>query len=271
MDGTHPTGLKKYAFPWPLPTLRWGLVASLVALWELAVRFGAIDSYYFSSPGRIAENILVWLENGFLFKHLVVTLAEAGVGFVSGLLLGITTGFLFAANPRVDAVLQPFIAIMNAMPRIAFAPLIILWFGFGFLSKVVIVISLVFFVVFFNTYRGFKEISPVLLRNAAVLGATRGQVIRHIYLPATVSWTFASLRVSVGFAIIAAILGEYIGASAGIGFLIDNAQANFDATGVMTGLALLTVVVAILDGLLLRVELRFTKWRVNNQTAEGRI
>lgn len=271
MDRTNPTGLKKSANSWHQITLRWGLVASLVVIWELAVRFGMIDAYFFSSPGRIAENIPVWVEGGFVFKHLAITLAEAGVGFALGLLLGFTTGFLFAANPRVDAILQPFIAIMNAMPRIAFAPLIILWFGFGFLSKVVIVVSLVFFIVFFNTYRGFKEISPILLKNAAVLGATRVQVLLHIYLPATVSWTFASLRVSVGFAIIAAILGEYIGASGGIGFLIDNAQANFDATGVMTGLAILTVVVAILDALLLRVELRFTKWRVNNQTTEDRI
>lgn len=269
MDRTNSAGLKKHTSSWRLPALRWGMVVLLVALWELAARFGTVDTFFFSSPGRIAENILIWLESGFVFKHLAVTLAEAGVGFALGLLFGITIGFLFAANPRVDVVLQPFIAIMNAMPRIAFAPLIILWFGFGFLSKVVIVISLVFFVVFFNTYRGFKEISPVLLKNAAVLGATRGQVLRHIYLPATVSWTFASLRVSVGFAIIAAILGEYIGASAGIGFLIDNAQSNFDATGVLSGLALLTGIVAILDALLVRVELRFTKWQVNNQIKEG--
>jgi len=242
-----------------------------VVLWELGVRFGAIDAYYFSSPARMAENIFVWVEDGFVFKHLALTLAEAGVGFGSGLLLGITAGFLFAVSPKVDAVLSPFIVIMNAMPRIAFAPLIILWFGFGFLSKVVIVISLVFFIVFFNTYRGFKEINPVLLKNAVVLRATRWQVIRHIYLPATVSWTFASLRVSVGFAIIAAILGEYMGASGGVGYLIDNAQANFDATGVMTGLALLTVVVAILDALLQRVEARFTKWRLNYQITENRL
>ena len=271
MDRTNTTALKRYAYRWSVPAFRWALVAFLVALWEFGVRLGAIDSYYFSSPVRIAENLLVWFDGGFVFKHLIVTIAEAGVGFASGLLLGITMGFLFAANPRVDAVLQPFVVIMNAMPRIAFAPLIILWFGFGFLSKVVIVVSLVFFIVFFNTYRGFKEISPLLLKNAAVLGATRWHILRHIYLPATMSWTVASLRISVGFAIIAAILAEYLGASAGIGYLIDNAQANFDATGVMTGLVLLTVVVAILDALLQRVEARFTKWRPNNQITEGRI
>lgn len=256
---------------WLLHILRLGLVISLLALWEFAAKFDFIDTFYFSSPSRIAENFYMWLKDGLVFKHLGVTLAEAGVGFFAGLILGITVGFLFAANPRVDAILQPFIVIMNAMPRIAFAPLIILWFGFGFLSKVVIVISLVFFVVFFNTYRGFKEISPILLKNASVLGATQRQILRHIYLPAIVSWMFASLRVSVGFAIIAAILGEYIGSSAGIGFLIDNAQSNFDATGVMTGLAILTIVVAILDVFLQRIESRFTKWRSNNQVMDGRI
>ena len=132
MGRANPNDLRRSAFRWRLPALRWGLVVSLVMLWELGVRFNVIDIYYFSSPVRIAGNILVWLEDGFIFKHLALTLAEAGVGFASGLLLGVTAGFLFAANPRVDAVLQPFIAIMNAMPRIAFAPLIILWFGLGF-------------------------------------------------------------------------------------------------------------------------------------------
>ncbi|WP_292993718.1 ABC transporter permease [Nitrosomonas sp.] len=256
---------------WHLQVLRWSLIILLITIWEFSIKYGAIDVYYFSSPSLIFRNFQFWLEEDLIFKHLSVTLSEAGVGFISGLILGITLGFLFAANPRIDAILQPFITIMNAMPRIAFAPLIILWFGFGFLSKVVIVISLVFFVVFFNTYRGFKEINPILLKNAAVLGATRYQILRHIYLPATVSWTFASLRVSVGFAIIAAILGEYIGSSAGIGFLINNAQSNFDATGVMTGLALLTIVVAILDVLLKRIESHFTKWQVVDQSEESKI
>ncbi len=144
------------------------------------------------------------------------------------------------------------------MPRIAFAPLIILWFGLGFLSKVVIVVSLVFFVVFFNTYCGFKEINPTIIRNARLLGATKAQMMLHIYLPATLAWTFASLRVSVGFAIIAAVLGEYIGASAGIGHMIDNSQANFDAAGVMAGLLVLTATVALLDAVLSVIERRYS-------------
>jgi len=240
-----------------LSLLRWGLVAVLIGVWELGARFGFIDPFYFSAPGQIAHTLYVWATQGLLFHHLLVTLAEAGVGFLAGLVLGVSLGFLFAANPRLDAILQPFIVILNAMPRIAFAPLIILWFGLGFISKVVIVVSLVFFAVFFNTYHGFKEINPAILRNARVIGATRSQMLLHVYLPAALTWTFASILVSVGFDIIAAVLGEYIGASAGIGYLIDNVQSNFDATGVMAGLVTLTISVAILDSLLQTIERRY--------------
>nr|VFK14059.1 MAG: NitT/TauT family transport system permease protein [Candidatus Kentron sp. LPFa]VFK30321.1 MAG: NitT/TauT family transport system permease protein [Candidatus Kentron sp. LPFa] len=240
-----------------LVILRWGLVVAFVVFWEFGAQFGFIDPFYFSTPGKVAHTLYSWVAQGILLEHLLVTLAEAGVGFLVGLFLGITLGFLFAANPRLDAVLQPFIVILNAMPRIAFAPLIILWFGLGFLSKVVIVVSLVFFAIFFNTYHGFKEINPAIVRNARVIGATRTQMLLHVYFPATLAWTFASIRVSVGFAIIAAVLGEYIGASAGIGYLIDNAQSNFDSTGVMAGLVTLTISVAILDGLLQAIERRY--------------
>jgi len=257
MERTHKTPIRGASFDLPIILLRWGLVIAFLAFWEFGARFGLIDPFYFSTPSRIAHTLTLWVMQGMLFKHLWVTLAEAGVGFLAGLFLGVTCGFLFAANPRLDAVLQPFLVILNAMPRIAFAPLIILWFGLGFLSKVVIVVSLVFFVVFFNTYRGFKEINPVILKNARVMGATPAQMLFHIYLPATLAWTLASIRVSVGFSIIAAVLGEYIGASAGIGYLIDNAQANFDATGVMAGLVTLTISVAILDGMLQAMERRY--------------
>lgn len=133
-------------------------------------------------------------------------------------------GFGFAANPCIGAVLQPFIAIMNAMPRIAFVPLIILWFGLGFLSKVIIVVSLVFFVVFFSIHHGFNEISTTVIRNARCSARTKAKMMCHIHLPATLAWTFASLRVGVGFATTAAVLGEHIGTSAGIGYMIDNAM-----------------------------------------------
>nr|VFK58182.1 MAG: NitT/TauT family transport system permease protein [Candidatus Kentron sp. TC] len=257
MERTHETPIKGSNHDLPTTLARWGLVATFLAFWEFGAQFGFIDPFYFSAPTRITHTLYLWTIQGMLFRHLWITLAEASSGFLAGLFLGIACGFLFAANPKLDAILQPFLVILNAMPRIAFAPLIILWFGLGFLSKVVIVVSLVFFVVFFNTYRGFKEINPAILKSTRVMGATHTQMLFHVYLPATLAWTFASIRISVGFSIIAAVLGEYIGASAGIGYLIDNAQANFDATGVMAGLAILTTAVAILDGILLTIEQRY--------------
>lgn len=245
------------------------IVIAFLAAWETASTIKMLDPFYVSSPSRIAKNIGVWLKEGILFKHLSITLAQAAVGFAIGVLLGMALGFLFAASRRIDAVLQPFIGVLNALPRIAFAPLIILWFGLGFLSKVVMVVSLVFFIVFFNTYQGFKDINPVLLKNARVIGASQYHIIRHIYLPATMTWIFASLRMSVGYAIIAAILGEYIGASAGIGFLIDNAQSMFDSTGVMAGLVVLTITVAIIDFIVRRIERHFAKWKLNNSSTGG--
>lgn len=260
--------MKRY-HSWAVFVIQIGLVGLFLAIWEVAARAKAIDPFYVSSPARIAKHVAVWINEGILFKHLWVTLSEAAAGLVVGMLLGLVFGFLFAANRRIDAVLQPFIGVLNALPRIAFAPLIILWFGLGFLSKVVIVVSLVFFVVFFNTYQGFKEVKPVLLKNARVLGASRSQIIRHIYLPATMTWIFASLRLSVGYAVIAAIVGEYIGASAGIGFLIDNAQSMFDSTGVMAGLAVLTLTVAVIDLAVRRIERHFAKWKPTGTSMGG--
>jgi len=253
----------KRRFNWTVFLVQIGLVALFLGAWEMTVRAKALDPFYVSSPVRIVRHIIVWLNEGILFKHLWVTLSEAAIGLVAGMLLGLIFGFLFAASRKIDTVLQPFIGVLNALPRIAFAPLIILWFGFGLLSKVVIVVSLVFFVVFFNTYQGFKDVNPVLLKNARVLNASRYHVFRHIYLPATMTWIFTSLRLSVGYAVIAAILGEYIGASAGIGFLIDNAQAMFDSTGVMAGLTVLTLTVAVIDYAVRRVEQHFAKWKLN--------
>ena len=269
MDRINSVNLKRSKSHLKGQLLRWGVIVLLLAMWEIGVRLNVIDPFYVSTPSRIIRHGRALLAEGILIRHLLVTLAEAAVGLILGFVLGMITGFLFAASPRVDAFLQPFLTIINALPRIAFAPLIILWFGLGFTSKVVIVVSLVYFIVFFNTYRGFKEVNPILLKNAQVLGATRRQILQHIYLPATMSWTFASIRTSVGFAIIAAILGEYIGASAGIGYLIDNAQSQFDATGVMTGLATLTLVVAALDPVLRRVERYFLRWHINAQPPGG--
>src|SRR5207245_421672 len=147
-----------------------------------------------------------WIRTGFIFRHLVVTMQETIIGFLLGTLLGVAVGFLFAHWEKLARIFDPLMVALNAMPRVVLAPLFILWFGLGLLSKVVMVVSLVFFVVFFSTYTGIREVDRDLVNNARILGASPRHMIRHVLLPSALTWIFASLRTSVGFALIGAVV-----------------------------------------------------------------
>jgi NitT/TauT family transport system permease protein len=237
------------------------IVLTLLLVWELISTYEVIKPLYISSPSRIWNYIINGFKDGFLIKHLLVTLNEAFWGLFLGVFLGAIFGVLFALNKTIDNVFQPFVSMFNAMPRLAFAPIIMLWFGFGLLSKVVIVVSMVFFVIFFNIYHGIKEINPILLKNSITLGATKMQIIRNIYIPSIFGWIFASLRLAVAYSIISAILGEYVGASEGLGFLIDNAQSMFNSTAVFGGIVVLMVVTLIIDKIIIIFEQKTIKWK----------
>ena len=150
---------------------------------------------------------------------------------------------------------------LNAMPRVVLAPLFILWFGLGLLSKVVMVVSLVFFVVFFSTYTGIREVDRDLVNNARILGANPRHLIRHVLLPSALTWIFSSLRTSVGFALIGAVVGEYLGSHEGMGYVISYAEAMFNATGVLAGLLVLMAAVIAIDVALKRLDTRFSYWK----------
>lgn len=237
------------------------LIIAFLLGWELLSKHGIIDSFFISSPTRVANALANWVKEGILFKHLWITFSQALVGLIVGIILGVIFSLLFSFNRTLDKILQPFLNMMNALPRVAFAPLIVLWFGFGFLSKVIIVVSLVFFIIFFNTYQGIKEINPILIKNSKIIGASNRQIIFHIYMPSIMTWIFASLRLSVAYAVIASIIGEYVGSTGGVGFLIDNAQSMFDATGVMAGLVSITIVVAVVDYFIRILEKKILVWK----------
>jgi len=141
------------------------------------------------------------------------------------------------------------------------APIFAVWFGLGVASKVALGVTLVFFVVFFNVYQGVKEVSPVILANARMLGASRRQLLRHVYLPSATSWVFSSLHTSVGLAFVGAVVGEYLGSSQGVGYLILQAEGSFDINTVMAGILVLTVFALVLDALVGRVEKSLMKWQ----------
>jgi sulfonate transport system permease protein len=240
---------------------RLALLGAFLLLWETATRRGWIDPFFVSQPTALAALVLDWVRTGFIVRHLVVTLEETVLGFVAGTLLGVAAGFAFARWARLALVFDPLMVALNAMPRVVLAPLFILWFGLGLLSKVVMVISLVFFVVFFSTYIGVREVDRDLVNNARILGAGPRHLVRHVLLPSALTWIFASLRTSVGFALIGAVVGEYLGAAEGMGWVISYAESMFNATGVLAGLLVLMTAVVAIDLGLQRLDARFSYWK----------
>jgi NitT/TauT family transport system permease protein len=204
-----------------------------------------------------------------VWQHLLITLTEGVLAFVIGAVAGVALGFWLARNALMSAIFDPYIKMLNALPRVVLAPIFMLWLGLGIWSKVALGVTLVFFIVFFNVYQGVKEVSPVILANARMLGMSERQLFAHVYWPSALSWMFSSLHTSVGFAIIGAVVGEYLGSAAGLGYLIQQAEGTFDTTGVFAGMVILAVFVLIIDWLVTLAENRLLVWRPPSAAGQG--
>ena len=218
-------------------------------------------AFFFANPVSVAARIVKWFADGSIWYHLWVTLSESLLAFFIGAIGGIVFGFWFARRPMVAAVFDPYVKAANALPRVVLAPIFALWFGLGIWSKVALGVTLVFFIVFFNVYQGVKEVSPTVLANARMLGMNERQLLRHVYIPSALSWMFSSLHTSVGFAVVGAVVGEYLGSAAGLGYLIQQAEGVFDVTGVFAGMFVLMAFVLIVDWLMTKVERHMLRWR----------
>jgi len=238
------------------------LVAILtVGLWHVLTATNVLPPFFFSTPGDVFSRVIKWFTEGTIWRHLWVTLVESVLAFVLGSVAGALVGFWFARKPFLAAVLDPYVKMINALPRVVLAPIFALWLGLGIWSKVALGVTLVFFVVFFNVYQGVKEVSHTVLANARMLGMSERQLMRHVYWPSALSWMFSSLHTSVGFAVVGAVVGEYLGSAAGLGYLIQQAEGVFDVAGVFAGMFVLAVFVVAIDGLVSVVERRLLVWR----------
>jgi len=242
------------------------LALSLLGAWEFSVRVGWLDSFFFPLPSDIARQIAEWVVTADFYAQITVTLVEAALAFVIGTALGVVVGLWLALSSLAGQVLDPFLKVMNSIPKVILAPIFALWFGLGIVSKVALGLTLVFFVAFFNTYQGVLEVNPVVLSNARLLGASRYSLLRHVYLPSASTWIISSLRVSIGFAMIGAVVGEYLGSAAGMGHMIAVAESTFDATAVFAGVAVLSAFVLLVDALVSTVERRLLSWRPARET-----
>ena len=220
-----------------------------------------LPPFFFSNPLDVAQQIVKWFATGVIWKHLYVTLMEAMLAFAIGSVGGVLVGFWFARQPRTAAVFDPYVKMANALPRVVLAPIFALWLGLGIWSKVALGFTLVFFVVFFNVYQGVKEVSPTVLANARMLGMNERQLMRHVYWPSALSWMFSSLHTSVGFAVVGAVVGEYLGSAAGLGYLIQQAEGVFDVAGVFAGMFVLAAFVIAIDIVVTSIEKRLLVWR----------
>jgi NitT/TauT family transport system permease protein len=238
----------------------------LIALWQFLATvplFGRVllPPFFFSNPVDVFTQVVNWFVSGVIWKHLAITLWESVLAFVIGSLGGVLVGFWFARKPLVAAVFDPYVKMANALPRVVLAPIFTLWLGLGIWSKVALGVTLVFFIVFFNVYQGVKEVSTVVRDNARMLGMSERQLMRHVYWPSALSWMFSSLHTSVGFAVVGAVVGEYLGSAAGLGYLIQQAEGVFDVAGVFAGMFVLSAFVILIDVGVTLVERRLLVWR----------
>ena len=239
-----------------------------LALWQFFSTvpvFGKmlLPPFFFSTPIDVFSQVIDWFSTGVIWKHLLITLWESILAFVIGSIGGVLIGFWFARQPRVAAVFDPYVKMANALPRVVLGPIFALWLGLGIWSKVALGVTLVFFIVFFNVYQGVKEVSATVLDNGRMLGMSERQLMRHVYWPSALSWMFSSLHTSVGFAVVGAVVGEYLGSAAGLGYLIQQAEGIFDVAAVFAGMFVLSAFVILIDIFVTLVEKRLLVWRPN--------
>ena len=233
-----------------------------IGAWQGLVNAGIFDAFLVSRPSDIARRIATWVASGSIWQHLFVTLEEAFLGLIVGAVMGIVLGFVLARSPLVARICDPYITMLNAVPRVVLAPIFLLWFGLGIWSKVALAVTLVFFVMFFNTYQGVRDADRVLIDNVRMLGASERQLVRHVLVPSALTWIFSSLHTSLGFAMVGAVVGEYLGSVRGLGYVISQAEGTFDTTGVFAGMAVLAVVVVAVSAAVSRLERWLLRWKI---------
>jgi NitT/TauT family transport system permease protein len=231
------------------------LLAGFLGLWEIASGRW-LKPFYISAPSLIAARLWGWIASGELWRHIEVTLEETVLGFLSGALLGFLAGLTLGRAPFAYRVFGPFLVAVNALPKVALAPLFILWFGIGLPMKVVLATVIVFFLVFYNTLAGVRAVDQDLMHIIATMGASRRQVVVKVMIPSALMWVFTGLRISIPYALIGAVVGEVFASDVGVGYLINSSAAQFDTAGVFAGLAVLTVLASLFNGLLGLIERR---------------
>ncbi|GCE22447.1 ABC transporter permease [Dictyobacter kobayashii] len=245
--------------------LRVLVLVIIIGGWELGARTKIIDPFFWGQPSGIWAQIVTWAVNGTaqgpLWEQIAVTLEETVLGFLIGVILGVVFGILLGRNRFLADVLGPYIKAANAMPRVVLGSIFVIGLGLGIQSKVALAVVLVFFIVFFNAFQGVREVDRNLLANARILGANSRRLSTDVIIPSALTWIIASLHTSFSFALVGAVVGEFLGATQGIGLMIQTAQGTFNANGVFAAMVILAALALISEGLVTALENRLITWR----------
>ena len=255
-------------------SLRVLFLVVVIGSWELFTRWklpgaktAVIDPFFWGQPSGIWQQIVTWVTQGTaqgpLWEQIAVTLEEAILGFVIGVVLGVIFGVLLGRNRFLADILGPYIKAANSIPRVVLGSIFVIGLGLGIQSKVALAVVLVFFIVFFNAFQGVREVDRNLLANARILGASPRRLTWAVIIPSAMTWIIASLHTSFSFALVGAVVGEYLGSTQGIGLMIQTAQGTFNANGVFAAMAILAVVALLMEALITALENRLITWRPN--------
>jgi NitT/TauT family transport system permease protein len=232
----------------------------LLAVWEAAARAGMLNPLYLPSPSRIGAALMDLFSDGRIWPHLEATFAAALGGLALGIVVGVLLGVAAALVPIVAELLEPVMTVLNAVPRVILAPLFVIWLGIGLASKIALSFILVAVLIFFTVFTGIRQVDRRIVERVITLGGNRWALVRHVYLPSVTAWVLSNLKIAVGFAFTGALVGEFVAATHGLGYLLSFAQSTYNAALMFALIVLILLVVLLIFAIAGRLEKYLLRW-----------
>jgi NitT/TauT family transport system permease protein len=236
-------------------------LAMLLALWEAAGRAGMLNPLYLPSPSQIGAALFDLFSDGRIWPHLEATFTAALGGLALGIAVGVVLGVAAALVPLVAELLEPVMTLLNAVPRVILAPLFVIWLGIGLASKIALSFILVAVLIFFTVFTGIRQVDRRMVERVITLGGDRWALVRHVYLPSVTAWILSNMKIAVGFAFTGALVGEFVAATHGLGYLLSFAQSTYNAALMFALIVLILVVVLLIFGIAGRLEKYLLRWQ----------
>ncbi len=250
-----------------LGTARYSSVRQIVALlillglWEAAGRAGMLNPLYLPSPSQIGAALFDLFSDGRIWPHLGATFSAALGGLALGIAVGAVLGVAAALVRLVAELLEPVMTLLNAVPRVILAPLFVIWLGIGLASKIALSFILVAVLIFFTVFTGIRQVDRRMVERVITLGGDRWALVRHVYLPSVTAWILSNLKIAVGFAFTGALVGEFVAATHGLGYLLSFAQSTYNAALMFALIFLILLVVLLIFGIAGRLEKFLLRWQ----------